>query len=86
LTNDGSVGARDIEVNVTLSAGDTRVWRGTFDVGTLDPGESFVTTQTITLTLGDAAAVVRNDGFVTGEAVITYQGGEQTVTVREKVL
>lgn len=85
LTNDGSVPVENVRVEVALLADDEKLWEGEVTPGTLAAGESFTTTRTVDVGLGGAAAIQNNDGYVTIEAVVRWDGGSETFRTRRKV-
>lgn len=85
LTNNGTVTATDISVTVTLVVDDDSIWQGTESVGTLEPGESVTTIETVDVGIGGAAAIKANDGYVVIETVVDWDGGSRTFRTRQKV-
>jgi hypothetical protein len=63
---------------------DEIVWEGTEDVGAMDPGTSYTTTERVELSLRDARKVDQNDGWITilttvesDDTTVTFQNSEQ---------
>lgn len=90
LTNQRSTAATDVTVETTIYAGNGTtgdgIWSDSEAVGTLDADESYTTTKQVDLSLTDAYAIERNDGWITIETTITSADGEtMTMTERRKV-
>lgn len=59
---------------------DDVVWEGTVEVGTLESGASYTTTERVKLSLRDGLKVDRNDGWITIQT--TVESDDATVTFR----
>ena len=87
LYNERDEPASDVTASIRIYAGedttdaDDTVWEETVDVGTLDASASATTTERIDLSLREALAVERRDGWVTIRT--TVESAETTVTFRE---
>ncbi|GGN91357.1 hypothetical protein [Haloarcula pellucida] len=72
----------DVGVTATIYAGQgtdgSVVWSGYEWVGALDAGESYTTTQRVDLSLGQALAIERADGYVTIETTVEYDDKAMT--------
>ena len=86
VTNEQSTPARDVTISTRLYAGndtDGEVrWRGTQRVGRIDPGETYVTTQRVELSMDAALAVRDADGRVTIRT--TVETADQSVTITDR--
>jgi len=86
VTNEQPTAARDVTVRTRLYAGndtDGEVrWRGTERVGRIGPGETYVTTQRVELSMDGALAVRDADGWVTIHT--TVETADQSVTVIQR--
>lgn len=83
LSNVGDATATSVAVEFRLSVDGDRIRANEESVGTLAAGESYTTAQRIELGYGDALAIERNDGWVTIETVIRFDGGT-VVTAEER--
>lgn len=86
LTNEGSVPANNVTVEVNVLVGDDRIWRDTERVGALGPGETYESSDRIEIGALEALKIQQNGGYVTIETVVTHDGETQQFTRREKVL
>jgi len=89
LTNQQSTAATDVTVETDIYAGNSTegdpVWTGTESVGALGVDESSTTTKRVDLSLSDAYAIERNDGWVTIETTVASDGETVTTTERRDV-
>lgn len=85
VENVGDETVEDATVEVTVSAGDERLWTEEVQIGSLAPGESFEATERVELGLDEVAAIEGNDGWVTVEFVVHHDGGTVVFTERRKV-
>lgn len=85
LTNTGGAPAENVVVETNVYADDRLLWEGRTDVGTLAAGESYTETRRIELGYADAYAVEQNDGWVTIETIVRFDGGTMTLTERRQV-
>jgi hypothetical protein len=85
LRNDGSGDAEDVTVTINIYADDDLLWEDTESIGTLEAGGSYTTTKTVDVGFSGGAAIRNNDGYVTIETIIDWDGGEETFENREKV-
>lgn len=85
LENVGEQRAENVVVEIEISTGGDVIWADTVEVGTLDPGETFRTTERVEIGYGDALAVESNDGWIEIETVVRYDGGSQTFTDERQV-
>ena len=87
LHNDQTDTANRVIVSIAIYAGedstdeDDLVWEGSVDVGTLEAGASYTTTERVELSYWDSLAVSRNDGWITIHT--TVESDERTVTFRD---
>ena len=83
--NTGNTTARNVTVETRLEAGDTVIWRGSESISELEPGESATVTKRVQLGLSEANQLRQNDGYVTANTTVTWDGGNETFTDRRKV-
>ena len=83
--NTGNTTARNVTVETQLEAGDTVVWRGSESVSELEPNESATGTKRVRLGLSEVTQLRQNDGYVTANTTVTWDGGNETFTNRRKV-
>lgn len=89
LTNDQDEAATGVTAVTRLFAGqdntesDDLVWRTEVDVGTLEAGRSYTTTERVDLSLREALAIEQRDGWVT--VLTTVRSDERTVTFRDSL-
>lgn len=85
VRNRGGTDAENVDVSVRLLTGDTEVWRGTQSFDRVDAGEARTQTRRINIGYVDGARIRANDGYVTIETTITWDGGEETFSERRQV-
>jgi len=84
VTNTGNGTASNVTVSTRLFAGENTtdpealIWEDSEDVGTLDGGESYTTTEQLSLSLQEASQVRQTDGWITIQT--TVESEERTVT------
>ncbi len=78
LTNNGANERTNVTVATTLYAGDEAVWNGKESVGALASEESTTETRRVKLGFVAGAKIQRNDGVVTVETVVRWDGGSAT--------
>lgn len=83
--NTGDTTARDVTVVTRLEAGGPVIWRGSESVERLDPGESTTVTKRVRPGPFGLIRVQRNDGYVTANTTVTWDGGRETFSDRRKV-
>lgn len=83
--NTGNTTAQNVTVETQLEAGETVVWRGNDSVSELEPNESSTVTKRVQLGPFEAYAVQQNDGYLTANTTVTWDGGNETFTERRKV-
>jgi hypothetical protein len=82
LSNVGDTDATDIVVETTILVAGDEIWTGETDVGTVEAGETETRTERVEISLLEAAAVQSNDGYVTVETEVRWDGGRQTFSER----
>jgi len=85
LSNTGTATAEDAVADVSVLVDGDEIWETTIEVGTLEPGEGYQTTERVELNIYDAGKIEANDGYVTIRVVINYDGGSVTITDRIQV-
>lgn len=85
VENTRSESAEEVTVRTRIFAGenstDEQIWENTETVGTLAAGETDSSTERVDLSLTEAYAIERSDGWITIET--TVESAEETVTIRE---
>jgi hypothetical protein len=89
LTNQQTTGASDVVVDTHIYAGNGTsgdpVWTGEESVGTLGAGESYTAVERVDLSLSDALAIERNDGWITVETTVRSNAEAMTTVERREV-
>lgn len=85
LANSGSETRRAVRVTTKMYAGDDLLWSGNETVGTLDAGESHVSTKRVQVGFGGGMAIKSNDGYVTIVTIIDSASGTTRFSERRKV-
>ncbi len=85
LTNSGGETRREVRVTTKMYAGDDLLWSGNETVGTLDAGESHVSTRRVKVGFSGGLAIKSNDGYVTIVTVIDSASGTTRFSERRKV-
>lgn len=85
VENVGNETVENVVVEIEISTDGEVIWTGEVTVGTLEPGETFTTTERVEIGYGDALAVEANDGWIEIETVVRHDGGSQTFTEKRQV-
>lgn len=85
LTNNGGNPRENVTVTTTIYAGEDAVWEGEEPVGTLDSDETTVRTERVDVGLVGGAKIERNDGRVTIETVVRWDGGSASYHEQRQV-
>ncbi len=85
LTNAGGEERRSVRVTTKMYAGDSLIWSGNETVGTLDAGESHVSTRRVKVGFSGGMAISANDGYVTIVTIIGSESGTTRFSERRKV-
>ncbi|MFC4358423.1 hypothetical protein ACFO0N_10775 [Halobium salinum] len=85
VRNRGGTDAENVEMAVRLLADGDEVWRGTQPFDRVEAGESRTVTRRVEIGYFDGARIQANDGYVTIETTITWDGGRQSFSERRKV-
>lgn len=85
LTNNGGNPRENVSVTTTVYAGQDSVWRGEASIGTLGSDESTRRTERVDVGYVGGARIERNDGTVTIETVVHWDGGEATYREQRQV-
>lgn len=85
LTNDGPEARRNVRVTTKMFADDTLLWSGNETIGTLDSGESHVSTKRVDVGFSGGMAISANDGYVTIVTIVESAGGTTQFSERRKV-
>ncbi|MCU4802584.1 hypothetical protein OB920_19650 [Halobacteria archaeon HArc-gm2] len=85
LTNNGGNPRENISVTTTVYAGQDSVWQGEASIGTLASDESTRRTEQIDVGYVGGAKIERNDGTVTIETVVHWDGGEARYSEQRQV-
>lgn len=87
LYNEHDVPASDVTVHTRIYAGenttdsDDLVWKGERDIGTIEAGGSYTTTERVEVSYWDGLKIQQRDGWIT--LVTTIESAEATVTVQD---
>jgi len=85
LTNVGNETLTNVTAETQVLADGSVLWTRTHDFGTLSANESANRTVRIELGLGDVLIVAGNDGWVTIETTVSWDGGNATFDERRRV-
>jgi hypothetical protein len=85
VENDGTATAENVTVEARVLATGDELWRGDATIGDLPAGETATRTKRVTIGIFDAAKIQANNGYVTIELTVRWDGGEDTVTERRQV-
>lgn len=85
LTNDGPEARRNVRVTTKMYADDSLLWSGNETVGTLDSGESHVSTKRVNVGFSGGMAISANDGYVTIVTIVESSNGTTQFSERRKV-
>lgn len=85
LTNTGTVARSDVVVETRIYAADDLLWRGNASAGRLPVGATYETTERVELGVRDAAAIKRNDGYITIQTVVHSAEGRKVYQERQQV-
>jgi hypothetical protein len=85
LDNTGTTTRTGVTVTTKVTADGELLWEGTETVGTLEPGESSTATRRVGVGYTGALAIEANDGYVTVETVVRWDGGTTTFEDRKQV-
>lgn len=85
VRNQGGTAAENVDVGVRVLADGEALWTGSQSFDRIGAGESRTQTERVNLGLFGGAKVKANDGYVTIETTIEWDGGQQTFTERRQV-
>ena len=85
LTNAGSKTAENVRATSRILVEGDELWSASENIGAVSPGESVTRTKRVKLGFMDAAKIKQNDGYVTIETTVTWDGGSRTFTQRQRV-
>ena len=85
LRNNGSATREGVTVTTRIYADGEQLWSGTNDVGTLAAGASNTASRRVDVGIVGGAAIQANDGYVTVETVVRWDGGTTTFRQRQQV-
>ncbi|WP_128477335.1 hypothetical protein [Halorussus pelagicus] len=85
LTNSGGETREDVTVTTAMLADGEVLWSGNETVGTLEPGESHVSTERIEVGFSGGLQISANDGYVAIVAVVESADGTSRFAERRKV-
>lgn len=85
ITNDGNETATNVTVETNIYTDGDLIWEGGEDIGTLEAGAEYTSTQRVELSYGDAAKVEDNNGWITIETIVRFDGGQEVITEERQV-
>jgi hypothetical protein len=85
IRNVGGRSAENVDVRVRLLADGDQLWSGTESFDAIGTGEERRQTRRVDVGFVGGAKVQANDGYVTIETTIEWDGGRQTFSERRKV-
>lgn len=85
LTNSGGETREDVTVTTAMLADGEVLWSGNETVGTLEPGESHVSTERVEVGFSGGLQISANDGYVTIVTVVESADGTSRFAERRKV-
>lgn len=85
ITNDGNETATGVSVETNIYTDGDLIWEGSEDIGTLDVGAEYTSTQRVELSYGEAAKVEDNDGWITIETIVSFDNGQEVITEERQV-
>lgn len=85
ITNDGNETATNVTVETNIYTDGDLIWEGGEDIGTLEAGAEYTSTQRVELSYGDAAKVEDNNGWITIETIVSFDGGQEVITEERQV-
>lgn len=86
ITNVGNETLTNVTAETRISAADDQIWTRTHRFGNLSANESANRTARISLGFGDAFRIAQNDGRVTINTTIRWDGGNATFSERRRVM
>jgi hypothetical protein len=81
LWNNGTESATGVSVNMSIFTGDELLWEDTYDVGTLEAGDSDTKSQEVQLTYSQGQSIKANEGNITVQAIVRFDQGSDLLTV-----
>ncbi|MBX0322939.1 hypothetical protein EGH21_07850 [Halomicroarcula sp. F13] len=85
ITNNGGNARENVTVTTNIYAGNDTVWNAEESVGTLASDASRTETKRIDVGLVGGAKIKQNDGEITIETVVRWEGGSATFSERRDV-
>ncbi|MFC6726122.1 hypothetical protein ACFQE1_17485, partial [Halobium palmae] len=85
VRNRGGTAAENVGVDVRLLAGGDELWSGSRSFESVAAGETKTRTERVKLGYFEGAKIKANDGYVTIETTIDWDGGRETFSERRKV-
>ncbi len=85
LTNSGDEPREEVRVATAMLVDGEVLWSGNESVGTLEPGESHVSTERVNVGFTGGMQISANDGYVTIVTVVHSASGETRFAERRKV-
>lgn len=85
LTNTGNETAENVTTVTRIYTGNTQIWERTDDVGELSANESVERTTDISIGYLDSYRIIKNDGEITINTTVYWDGGNETFTERRTV-
>lgn len=85
ITNEGNETATNVTVETNIYTEGDLIWEGEEDIGTLEAGADYTSTQRVELSFGDAMKVEDNDGWITIETIVRFDEGQEVITEERQV-
>lgn len=85
ITNDGNEMATNVTVETNIYTDGDLIWEGDEEIGTLEAGGEYTSTQRVELSFADATKVENNDGWITIETIVRFDGGQEVITEERQV-
>lgn len=86
ITNVGNETLTNVTAETRISAADDQIWTRTHRFGNLSANESANRTARISLGFGDAFLIAQNNGRVTINTTVRWDGGNATFSERRRVM
>lgn len=85
ITNNGGSARENVTVTTNIYAGNDTVWSGEESVGTLASDATSTETKRIDVGFAGGAKIKQNDGQITIETVVRWEGGSATFSEQRDV-
>jgi hypothetical protein len=85
VRNRGGTAAESVDVDVRILADGDELWAGSQSFPAVEAGETKTRTERVNLGFVDGAKIKANDGYITIETTIAWDGGQESFSERRKV-